>query len=64
MTRKDFQLIADAIKEARTMFPDTVSGDGARLGADAVAVELASRLRATNTRFDREKFLAACGVKL
>lgn len=62
MTRKDFELIAAAIKEAQTMFPASDAGSCARLGARTVAIELAARLRATNPRFDREKFLAACGV--
>jgi hypothetical protein len=59
MTRKDFQLIADAIAEASENHPELF-----RLGASAiVAHRLADALAGTNDRFDREKFLTACGVK-
>ncbi len=59
MTRKDFQLIADAVQQMN--FPDN---HVERKPTKAhVARTLADRLALTNDRFDREKFLAACGVK-
>jgi hypothetical protein len=48
MTRRHFQLIADALRESAA--PEHV----ARAMADALAT--------TNPRFNRERFLAACGV--
>jgi hypothetical protein len=60
MTRKDFVVIASTLDRIRLDFDmdgeDTVS---LRL----VAEELADALARTNDRFDREKFLTACGVK-
>jgi len=52
MTRKDFQLIADAIRtsrafssiEAKTVFAD----------------DMCEHLSQTNPRFDRERFIKAC----
>lgn len=54
MTRKDFQLIADVLKNA-----DEVA-DSESL--TALAVMFADALEDENPRFDTEKFLRACGV--
>ncbi len=56
MTRKDYELIAEILSEVQ-----------AYAGINAGTVELtarmfADRFRAGNTRFDRERFLLACGV--
>jgi len=51
MTRRDFELIADTIRE----LPTTM-----RL---RVALQFADNLRGTNPRFDRVRFLRACGVE-
>jgi hypothetical protein len=57
MTRKDFQLIADVIAQF-------TKHDGHTMISPAlIAGELATALSGTNDRFDREKFLTACGVK-
>jgi hypothetical protein len=57
MTRKDFQLIADVIAQFTKQ-------DGHTMVSPAlIAGELATALAGTNDRFDRPKFLAACGVK-
>lgn len=45
MTRKDFRLIADALKNARA--------------TDRVVAEMASSLATTNPRFDRSRFIDA-----
>ena len=67
MTRKDFQLIADALKNARA--------NEIQMGAEAehlvliditlssVAQQLANLLKETNPRFDTNRFLDACEVK-
>lgn len=49
MTRKDYVLIAAALREARTV------AEAARLLADQLAQD--------NPRFDRERFLKAAGVQ-
>lgn len=52
MTRRDFELIAGAVLSAT------------RCGhTEHVARELADRLASTNPRFDRQRFLEACGVR-
>jgi len=64
MTRKDFQLIADAVRQLRTF-----EAHDAELSEDvahavrwsSVADTLASALATTNPRFDRDRFLEACG---
>ncbi len=66
MTRKDFLLISDAVRCARR---DNTSGVGPRndlsdhnRGVAWVARNLADALAHDNPRFDRERFLKACGV--
>jgi hypothetical protein len=66
MTRKDFELIAKALRDARPIRPANsghVGVDGAHTGIDNTAHELARALQATNPRFDMARFIAACGVK-
>jgi len=57
MTRKDYILLADAIKAAveATDYPE-------RLGAQLAANEIAHRLQQDNPRFDRARFLKAAGL--
>lgn len=62
MTRKDFILLAEALKLAR------VRGDYAHdthmlAGVDRAAEKVADALAAENPRFDRARFLKACGVQ-
>lgn len=52
MTRKDYELIASAIQ-----FGIANEGD-----MRIVAYYLAGALLANNPRFDRKRFLAACGI--
>jgi hypothetical protein len=61
MTRKDYVLIAQAIKtqiELSTKFEEEES----RAGAKNIAYDLAWKLSEDNPRFDRARFLTACGV--
>jgi hypothetical protein len=51
MTRKDYELIAKVIANAK--FNDV----------DLLAKELAKALELENPRFDAVRFLSACGVK-
>jgi hypothetical protein len=61
MTRKDFELIATAIRKTRA----TVDADDwQRRGAiDAVSMELGRVLGSTNPNFDAERFERACNVE-
>ena len=65
MTKKDYELIAEAIKDVGLWYH---VGEGERQhGAGVVlfslAMELARELAADNPRFDQERFMAACEVK-
>ena len=73
MTRKDYELIAAAIRYhlARVGGLDDAYGieqcdtidDGAMAEIADLAVSLADSLATTNPRFDRNRFLKACGVE-
>ena len=56
MTRKDFQLIADVLVDVTG---PVISSES----RNQIAKALASALRSTNPNFNRDRFLAACGVK-
>ena len=58
MTKKDYILIAAALKQARVEFP-TMKQNAAH---DYVASVMCRALSTTNPRFDSGRFLAACGV--
>lgn len=59
MTRKDYVAIAAAIKLAGSVNEST----GHKLGVYDVARVLAETLAQDNPRFDRGRFLTACGVQ-
>lgn len=63
MTRKDYVLIAAVLAEAG---PPPMQSDEFRAGAafarDYAAHKLAAMLARDNPRFNRARFLAACGV--
>ncbi len=58
MTRRDFELIARTVRALRDM-PAIRGGD-----ADLVASTFADVLKEMHPRFDRARFLEACGVRL
>jgi len=58
MTRKDYILIAAALANERTPF----MVEHHKYALDNIALTLADALATTNPRFDRERFLKACGV--
>lgn len=58
MTKKDFELIANAINE---LF---LGHKNWSRSLEQVANKLAEKLAETNPRFNREKFLIACGVEI
>jgi len=53
MSKKDFQLIAETLRARGAQHPIAVA---------TIARDFADALRVTNSRFDRARFLAACGV--
>lgn len=65
MTRKDYELIAAAFKRTKPYlggFSDSKLDQAALYGFKMAANTLASDLAAANPRFNRERFLTACGV--
>jgi hypothetical protein len=73
MTRKDYILIADAIRLLladieRESAPMAVCDRtralmaGEHLGVRQVVMRLADQLRQDNSRFDRARFIEACGL--
>lgn len=61
MTRKDYVLIAAALREARLHALRNEAPDGGVFWLAAAADEIAYALERDNPRFNRERFLAACG---
>lgn len=57
MTKKDYIAIARVLKSAE--FAEST----ANMTRDYIAREMATMLARDNSRFDRDRFLAACGVK-
>lgn len=60
MTRKDFVAIAAALKNAQ---PSAHDPNVAHIQHRIDCREVAGVLAGTNPRFDRDRFLAACGVR-
>lgn len=56
-TRRDFQWIADVIRDMPTHAPSL------RTQQKSCALRFADALRATNPGFKRERFLRACGLE-
>jgi hypothetical protein len=57
MSRKDYELIARVLRDAN------VADEHQYELLERIALGFALELAATNPRFDRECFLAACGVE-
>ncbi len=61
MTRKDYELIAAALRKAQPALRGPLAEDVARQGAWSATVErLADALAAENPRFDANRFIDAC----
>jgi len=64
MTKKDFIVIAEIVREHGNIFSHNCSfDDGAKFAANRIARELAIIFKQQNPRFDSQRFLDACGVK-
>ena len=61
MTRKDYNLIAEAIANAKAATADYTDPWQAENGAWEAARYLSLALRRDNPRFDRARFMEACG---
>lgn len=56
MTKKDFRLIADVLSD----FAGPAQLTKGKVDHDDLIKAFADRLRSTNPRFDRERFITAC----
>jgi hypothetical protein len=63
MTRKDYELIAAAIRLSMKAETSGINAESFRRGATDCAFMIAGKLKTENPNFDRARFLAACGVK-
>jgi len=63
MTRKDYVLIAAAIKARRDLASAARRSSEFLGGIDAAAETIAAALALDNQRFDLERFIKACGVQ-
>jgi hypothetical protein len=64
--RKDYELIAAALHRsnmAAGIGAKPLFGEGMKAGVRLVAIDLAATLEHDNPRFDRARFLKACGVE-
>lgn len=61
MTRKDYVLLAQALKQCKTDFSNRNLDHDAQHKADCNYI--AAALAAENPRFDRARFLKACGIE-
>jgi hypothetical protein len=63
MTRKDYILIAAALNDTLLIdCPSVEFLNGAKAAAISASQRIADALAHDNPRFDRARFLAACGV--
>ncbi len=62
MTKQDFELIARTVRDEREAAMRGVVLS-AKDACDQMADAFARRLASTNPRFDRARFLRACGVE-
>lgn len=65
MTRKHFKQIADAMQSLRKIEIDDVENSATNVRVvkfSSVVDALAGVLAETNPRFDRDRFIAACGI--
>lgn len=60
MSRKDYEAIAAALKDEALSLSHV---DGASTCVPAIAARLATVFADDNPRFDRARFLAACGIE-
>lgn len=59
MTRKDYELLAEVIRTSRKV----TTGETVLVSVEHLANTLATELEIENPRFDRARFLSACGLE-
>lgn len=65
MTRKDYELIAGALRSGFMAQPPSPMGSEVNIYDNyrIIVGSMANALERTNPRFNRDKFMAACGVQ-
>lgn len=65
MTKKDFELIANVLKQARLLCNEELSNyDDDILFLDTLSKRFSDTLASKNPRFNKDKFLIACGLEI
>ena len=65
MSKKDYEMIADLLRSELEQIEQCQEGsykDGQKFEATLIANRLSYALKAANPRFDRARFLKACGI--
>lgn len=62
MTKKDYELIAEHLEKAGQDFDSPELRGLARVGYERAVHVIADALAVDSCKFDRQRFLAACGV--
>ena len=60
LSKADYEVIARAFKKSREAVPQGASYGAVNI-VDGVILDMAAALRANNGRFDKKRFLRACG---
>ena len=63
MTKKDFEMIASVLKACEWPSSNDTYAKGMRCQWSNTIDAFATALASQNPRFDRERFLAACGME-
>ena len=64
LTKKDYVAIAEIIENEYNLFDDTGEDDTeGKHATRSIAGKLADYFEQDNSRFDRERFMKACGLK-
>jgi hypothetical protein len=64
MTRKDYEAIARALRNSRIGFPGSREAAAGETALGHAAKLLSDHCAADNPRFDRARFLKACGLSV
>lgn len=59
MTKKDFELIASSLKKS---FEEAQGNLNQECTVEGLIIDLSDTLASKNPRFDKQKFLKACGI--
>lgn len=62
LTRKDFKAVAEIIAQRKPSFTTSREDIGKMTACRYLAIDLADYFAAQNPRFDRSRFMQACGL--